>query len=268
MVSQEVAEASVVAVPAEVGKSSGKENEGKMDNPVAIAKQTSEIIKEIFGNELVSVILYGSAAGGEYVTGKSNINLLVVLTDHGTDKLPLLFPHLKSFRKKRISTPLLITEQFIRTSLDTFPVEFLNMKLQYKLLLGKDVLTDLKIAKTWLRTQCERELKGKLLHLRQAFIETEGKTKALKMLIFHSLRTFIFLFNALIYLKDQPIPGTRREKISLLSKLYSTDEKVFLDLLDVFEGKADLDRQKLEKLVLDYIREMMYLGRKVDALEI
>ena len=239
-----------------------------MENPVDIAKEAAEILKSIYGDELVSVILYGSAAGKDYVSGKSSVDLLVVLTDQGINKLALLFPHLKLLRKKRITIPLLLTEQFIKTSLDTFPVEFLNMKLQYKLITGKDVLFDLAIDKSWLRTQCERELKGKLLYLRQGFVETEGKAKPLRLLIFHSLKTFLFLFNALIYLKDREIPKTRREKIHLLSELFDINEKVFMDLLDVYEEKTKPDQQRLERLVLNYIEEMTKLSRKVDALTI
>ena len=239
-----------------------------MENPVDIAKEAAEILKSIYGDELVSVILYGSAAGKDYVSGKSSVDLLVVLTDQGINKLALLFPHLKLLRKKRITIPLLLTEQFIKTSLDTFPVEFLNMKLQYKLITGKDVLLDLAIDKSWLRTQCERELKGKLLYLRQGFVETEGKAKPLRLLIFHSLKTFLFLFNALIYLKDREIPKTRREKIHLLSELFDINEKVFMDLLDVYEEKTKPDQQQLERLVLNYIEEMTKLSRKVDALTI
>ena len=239
-----------------------------MENPVDIAKAAAEILKSIYGDELVSVILYGSAAGKDYVSGKSSVDLLVVLTDQGINKLALLFPHLKLLRKKRITIPLLLTEQFIKTSLDTFPVEFLNMKLQYKLITGKDVLFDLSIDKSWLRTQCERELKGKLLYLRQGFVETEGKAKPLKLLIFHSLKTFLFLFNALIYLKNREIPETRREKIHLLSELFDINEKVFMDLLDVYEEKTKPDQQRLERLVLNYIEEMTKLSRKVDALTI
>jgi len=239
-----------------------------MENPVDIAKEAAEILKSIYGDELVSVILYGSAAGKDYVSGKSSVDLLVVLTDQGINKLALLFPHLKLLRKKRITIPLLLTEQFIKTSLDTFPVEFLNMKLQYKLITGKDVLFDLAIDKSWLRTQCERELKGKLLYLRQGFVETEGKAKPLKLLIFYSLKTFLFLFNALIYLKDREIPETRREKIHLLSELFDINEKVLMDLMDVYEEKTKPDQQRLERLVLNYIEEMTKLSRKVDALTI
>jgi tRNA nucleotidyltransferase (CCA-adding enzyme) len=37
----------------------------------------------VFGRDLLSLVLYGSAAGGAYVKGKSDINLLVVLTPDG-----------------------------------------------------------------------------------------------------------------------------------------------------------------------------------------
>ena len=239
-----------------------------MGDPIDTAQEFAGKIKEIYKNELVSVNLYGSAAGKEYVPGKSDINLLVVLTDEAMSNLTALFPHVRSFRKKRVSIPLIITEQFITTSLDTFPVEFLNMKLQYNLLEGKDVLADLAIDRACLRTQCERELKGKLLYLRHGFIETEGRAKALVLLITRSLKSFIFLFNALLYLKDVPIPETRREKLSLVSSNYGVDKRVFHNLLDVYEEKTKPGQVVLQQLVLTYIKEMMELSRKVDSLRV
>ncbi len=239
-----------------------------MDDPIAVAQESAGKIRDIYGNELIGISLYGSAAGKEYVAGKSDINLLVVLTDDGASNLTALFPHVKSFRKKRVSIPLIITEQFIASSLDTFPIEFLNMKLQYRVLEGKDVLADLAIERAYLRTQLERELKGKLLYLRHGFIETEGKTRALRSLIFHSLKTFFFLFNGLIYLKDQPIPETKREKIALLTDMYCIDKNLFHELLDVFDEKSKPGPFQLQQMVVKYIKEMTELSRKVDTLRI
>lgn len=52
-----------------------------------------------FGRDLVSLMLYGSAAGGSYVKGKSDINLLVVLTPEGMSRLEDAFAPVKKMEK-------------------------------------------------------------------------------------------------------------------------------------------------------------------------
>ena len=55
-----------------------------------IPKKPEEIFPEItgdyqkiFGEDLISIILYGSGAGEDYVPGKSDLNFLITLTDQG-----------------------------------------------------------------------------------------------------------------------------------------------------------------------------------------
>ena len=57
-----------------------------------IPKKPEEIFPEItgdsrkiFGEELISIILYGSGAGEDYIPGKSDLNFLITLTDRGIE---------------------------------------------------------------------------------------------------------------------------------------------------------------------------------------
>jgi len=95
-----------------------------------------------------------------------------------------------------------MTKAFIDSSLDCYPVEFLNMKRCYVLVFGEDVLGGLAFDKSALRLQVERELKGKLLLLRTRYLETEGKGRRVEDLIKESVTAFIAVFNALLYLRD------------------------------------------------------------------
>ena len=56
-------------------------------DPKEIFQELTDDYKDCFGNELVSIILYGSAAGKEYRPGKSDINVMVVLTDAGIEAM-------------------------------------------------------------------------------------------------------------------------------------------------------------------------------------
>ena len=86
----------------------------------------------IFGPDLLSIILYGSGARGEYIPKKSDINFLMLLTENGIDHLSKAFKTVLKWHKKRVHTPLFLTAEYIKSSLDVFPIEFLNLQAHYK----------------------------------------------------------------------------------------------------------------------------------------
>ena len=101
--------------------------------------------KKIFGDDLVSIILYGSAAEGNYRPGKSDINFLVVLTEDGIDALDRALKKTGKWRKRNIATPLFLSGQYIQTSVDAYPLEYLNFQRHYQVVFGRDVLRDLMV---------------------------------------------------------------------------------------------------------------------------
>ena len=111
--------------------------------PQEVFPEIVEDLKGIYGEALQSVILYGSGARGEYVAGKSDINFLVVLAEDAADDLEKILPMIPKWKKRAVATPLFMTKAFIGSSVDVYPVEFLNMKRHYQVVHGEDVLRDL-----------------------------------------------------------------------------------------------------------------------------
>jgi len=235
-------------------------------DPKEIFNEITKDYQNIYGKDLVSIILYGSAASGNYIPKKSDINFLIVLTEEGINQLKKAFKTVEKWYKRKVSIPLFLTKSYISTSLDSFPIEFLNMQNSYQLVFGKDVLKELSFNKNHLRLQCERELKGKLLQLRQVFLESKGKTKNLKFIVENSLTAFVSIFKALLYLKDKDVPAEKRKIISLISQEMDIDEQIFLNLLKVKEGTAKLPARDIQTLFEDYIKEARKLSYTVDQL--
>ena len=102
-------------------------------------------VQKLFGDALEAVILYGSAAGGEYVPGKSNINLLVLLTTQDTELLKQYAALHKRWQKEQIVVPLFLTQAELRSSLELFPLEYLEIREQHILLAGRDPFPELRI---------------------------------------------------------------------------------------------------------------------------
>ena len=227
----------------------------------------TEDYKKIFGNDLVAMIIYGSAAGGFYVKGKSDINLLVILTPEGVNRLDDALETVKYWRKRRVSVPWVMTRKFIESSRDAYPIEFLNLQSSHILIYGEDVLAPLQFKPEDLRLQIEKELKGKLILLREAYFETEGNAKQLADVIIRSITAFISIFKALVYLKQQTIPQQRRETIKELAKHFTFDGSVFLACVDIKEETAKLSKEQTTDVFKRYVREVGKLCDIVDEMK-
>ena len=235
--------------------------------PEKISEQFAKEIRELFGKEVISIILFGSGATEEYIPKKSDINFLVVLTQQGIEQIEKVHKFPTKWQKRKISLPLFLTEAYIMASLDSFPIEFFNMQAAYKVIYGKDILKGIQIKKEDLRLQCERELKAKLLQLRQGYILTGGKAKALKRLIGQSIVAFASIARGLLYLKGKEIPKTKQEILLSMCREFGLDEGLFSLLFSVRGFGVNLSKKQLASNVQRYISEIEKLSEIVDKME-
>lgn len=237
----------------------------KIEKPEEIFPELTQGYREIYGDGLVSVILYGSAAGRDYRPGKSDLNFLVILSEEAIDHLDRALGTVSRWCKKGVATPLFMTKSYIISSLDSYPLEFLNMQKGYILVYGEDVLKDISFEPGDLRLQCEREIKGKLLLLRERFLETEGKARRMRELIADSITAFISIFRGLLYLRGAEIPSSRREIVEVLARQFPVDAAPFLRCLDIKEGEK-LSSSETAEAMKAYLAEVRTLWGIVDEL--
>jgi len=240
----------------------------KIKKPEEIFAKITEDYKKIFGDDLISIILYGSGTGNEFQPGKSDLNFLIILSDETIDHLDRAIETVSRWRKKKVATPLFMTKSYIESSLDSYPLEFLNIKKNYILVYGEDVLKDISLEAHHLRLQCEREIKGKLLLLREGFLETEGKQKRIKELINASITAFISIFSGLLYLKGIEIPPTRREIIQFVAKEIPINQEIFMRCLDIKQDKKKFSSSEIKDIFKTYVVEIRKLWEVVDKMEI
>ena len=115
---------------------------------------------------VLSVVLFGSAAAGDFIPGVSRYDLVIVLDRLGIDELDALAPVIREWRKAGNPLPLLFTPAKLQSSVDAFAIEFLDMQHDRRVLYGRDPIAGLKANPEHARMQIERELKGKSLALR------------------------------------------------------------------------------------------------------
>lgn len=196
-----------------------------------------EKLKAAAGANLKAVVLYGSAATGEFQEKHSDLNVLCVLERAGAAELEQLNPVATGWTKKGHPAPLVFTLEELRRSADVFAIELLDMRAHHRMLFGEDFLKDFEVPMMLHALQVERELRSGWVRLRQAVLAAPQKRDALAGLMTASVSTFATLFrHALVALGERP-PDGRRAVADRIAALVGGDAAPFHTVLDIRAGK-------------------------------
>ena len=237
-------------------------------NPTEIFAEITDDYRRIFATDLISIILYGSGAGEDYLPGKSDLNFLITLTDSGIEKLDLALETVSRWRKRNVAIPLFMTRSYLMGAQDAYPIEFLNMKRQYVVVSGEDVLAGLAFDPCHIRLQLERELRGKLLHLRSGYLATGGSARKIRELIALSLTAFVSLFTALLYLKNLDIPQGKRNVIMAAGTAFDFDAVVFLKCEEIRKKTDRFSSAEVREIFRSYMKEVGRLCDQIEGMEV
>ena len=235
-----------------------------------LLKELIERLKSQFGQRLISVILYGSAAAADdRETEYSDLNILCVLDTVDAHMLAQSEPVFRWWREQRQPAPLLMSEEEVRTSTDCFPIEFQDMKDRRKVLHGRDVVADLQIDFKFHRAQVEYQLRTKKLRLRQQATALLAKNDdSLVKLCAESLSTFCVLGRHALLLSGVHVHPKKRDVIAQLAKSMGGSFDAFETLLDVREGKPYRGTVAESRSLFDnYLMQIQAVTGYVDRLE-
>jgi hypothetical protein len=235
----------------------------------AVAQKVSPFVNELLevhASNMHSIHVVGSAATPDYNEKLSDVNSVVVLRNMELAFIEFLAPLGKKLGKHGIAAPLVMTPSYIEQSLDAFPIEFFDFKLIHKTIYGDDVLAGLTIHKQHLRLQCEREVKTKLIGLRQGYLSSLGRKKELAALLVRSFTGSMPLFRAIISLVDGEPPVPRRDVLSTLGNAAKTDTAALEKMLLLKTAQIKPSELELHDLFKSYYAAIEALGKIVDDL--
>ena len=227
-------------------------------------KEFLDRLQPATGVNLVSVVLYGSAATGEFRAGQSDLNILCLVNHTDAKDLESLHAISEWWIKKGNHPPLIFTRDELNRSADVFAIELLDMKASHRILYGPDFLSDLEVPLRLHRLQVERELRTNWLRLRQAIIAAPLTEKSHLALMTNSLSTFCSLFRHAVLALGEKMPATKREAVAAASKLTNSDASTFNQLLDLREGKSDAKSIAIEPSLHSYLAFVESITNEVD----
>jgi hypothetical protein len=234
----------------------------------SLDKETTDLVARLSGqlkSQLVSVVLYGSAAMEDWEESTSDINVLCVVDNLSAAELSQCEPVFQWWKGLGNHPPLLLTADEVRTSTDCFPMEFHDMRDHRRILYGTDVIQDLGIDWCFYRAQVEHELRAKLIRLRQKAAELLSAPPRLLKLLADSLSTFCVLGRHALVLSGAEPKYKKAEIISALEIPLNRRLDGAAQILSVRSGKQ-LTGIDATMLFEKYLSEMEALVRFVDAL--
>lgn len=221
-----------------------------------------------FENNIKSIYLIGSAVTSDFDAKISDVDSLIIMKEKNLDIFEFVARIGNKYGKRKIRAPIIMTYEYLQSSLEVFPVQFLNMKTVNEHVYGEDVLRIIKIDKSDLRFVCERELKGWIHNLGQAYIKSLGNDRVLKEMFVSFLSSYIPIFRAILFLFDKDLPKERNTVLDECEKVLNIRMNVFRELVTIKMGKYKPNHEDLKNDFQKMYNVLDEISKIIDKLQI
>lgn len=237
----------------------------------SLQAKISPFFHEILQNsaaQIDSIYLVGGVLTEDYREGVTKIDSVIVLRQMDLAFLDILAPLGSKYGKQGFAAPLIMDPAYIDSSVDVFPLEFLNFKLLHHALYGEDRFAGLTINRQELHYQCERELKGKLLWLHRIYVSAMGDRKVLAGDIVRHFDGYLPLFRGLAHLLGQAPAAGLKPALDQVCQLTGMATEVFEEIYAIKQNQTQPSKEEISQLFEKFYRATAKLAEVVDGLQV
>jgi predicted nucleotidyltransferase len=225
-------------------------------------------LKTTHGDNLSSILLYGSAAAGDHVELHSDYNLLIALNRITPHDLRLAQAPLREWQRLGHPLPVYFTVEELKDAADVFPIEFLHMETARVVLYGRDPFEFLEISDANLRHQTEYELRSKFIQMRRLYVTASVSAEKICALMVDSLSSFASLFRPVLMLHGHKAPKGKPDAVRATAQLLKLDSAPFERIFALRgSNEANLSEKEANELFADYMTQIERVIEAVDRLD-
>jgi predicted nucleotidyltransferase len=226
-----------------------------------------EDLRATHGENLASVVLYGSAAAGDHHELRSDYNILIALKQITPEDLRQAQAPMREWQRLGHPLPVYFTVEELTDAADVFPIEFHQMANARTVLYGHDPFEFIELSTENLRHQTEYELRSKVIQLRRLYIPASVSTEKLCDLMSDSLSSFAALFRAVLLLHDQEAPVSKADCVRATAKLLLLDSTPFERIFQFRSGgNLPSSEKEANDLFGAYLFQVEHVVEAVDNL--
>jgi hypothetical protein len=217
-----------------------------------------------YGSALRSVVLYGSAAAGEHIAKRSDLNILVIVDSLDTSKLKAASAASRAWAETGNPAPLTMTMSEWRGSADIFPMEYADILERHKVLYGEPPFDGIKVDLRDLRLQVEQEAMGKLIKLRQGLLASGNDEKRQLKLLDASLSTIMVIFRGFLRLHGTVPPKDNVAVSEAVARQVGFDPQAFIRVIRHVRNESQIDASDAPAVLGGYLGGMERLVSYLD----
>ena len=223
-----------------------------------------EELKNTLGENLLSVIAFGSQANVE--DAKSNLNLMIVTNELTAENLYDISKPVKKWVKGKNPIPVIMNRDEWYSSFDVYAIEYADIKENYRIIYGEDLIPTISINKYFLRLQCESELKSLLLKYKNNFLMNVKSDREMKKLLNNVIKTLLVIFRSVLRLHDSAVPYRAVDIIEFASNYLSFNKIVMSKIAKVRYENEDFTKQELLFIEAELVKDIQNILKQVDVM--
>ena len=179
----------------------------------------THLLMQLAGSTAKALTLFGAIAAGSFDVDRHTARNVLVVGQVDLQMLRQLATHGAKLGKVNIAAPLIMTPEYIKASLDTFPLELLEIQQNHITVFGEAYFEELTFKVGDVRLECERELKTMLIGMRQGLLAAAGREKLVGALGMDVGEGMMRTLRGLLWLKGQKDAGPAAQVLSEVERI-------------------------------------------------
>jgi predicted nucleotidyltransferase len=221
-------------------------------------------VAQAYGEQLDAVLLYCSAVRGEFLPGRSNLNVLLFVSSYDVALLKVYAVVHKKWNKELVVVPLFLTKADLEASAFVFPLEYQDIHECHRLLWGQDPFIGFKVDQRHLAGEVLQALRGNVLRMRQRLVEGGGTEEAMTLLLPLSITALLPVLRGVQRLLAKPVLSQGELLLKDLEAHFGIDLTGLHDALLMKRGHISPGHKEVPRVMDRYLDS---LGRLVDVVE-
>ncbi|HZT72736.1 MAG TPA: hypothetical protein VE996_03715 [Terriglobales bacterium] len=235
-------------------------------NPEQDLAKLTEWLSAVYGSNLVSLLLFGSMAGGNHHRRYSDVNLLAVLEDVEAAALERGAEAFRWWERRGHRPVTIFSRAEAATVARYFPIESLDLRHHRRILAGSDPFADGADGGAAHRWHVEHDLRSRLLRLRARYVALAKDRKGLERLLLQSGMTFVTLLRHALAALGAPWSADQEAVARAAGERFGFSPEPFLRILAARRGERPLpgSLDELRQLFAAYLAALQQVERQLE----
>lgn len=216
-------------------------------------------------NDLESIVLYGSAVRGEFLSGVSNLNVLLMLSSYDLSALKRYDGVHARWSKEHVVLPLFLTRPDLESASTVFPLEYQDILDSHRVLWGQDPFIGLTIDTRYLAAEVVQGIRGNLFRLRQRLVEGRSTEEAMTILLPLSITALLPVLRGWQRLSGRSVMKQGEPLLKDIESYLEIDLTGLRDALELKRGHISPGQKEIPRMMDRYIDGLTRLVHTVEA---